>query len=82
MTAYVTLMHRDLDGVGYTRYLYSSHTVEQEPVQTPYGQIAIIQATDARQAEVLVDRARSGMIGARAHETLDHAQAYIEEWKE
>jgi hypothetical protein len=82
MPAYVTLLHRDLDGVGFRNYLYESHTVEQEPVQTPYGQIAIIKATDERQAQVLVDRASSGLIGARAHETLEHAQTYVEEWKE
>ena len=79
---FVTLAHRDLNGVGWDRYLYSSHTIVQGPVQTKYSQIAIVEATDRQQAQVLVDRASSGMIGAKIHPTLEHAQTWIEEMKE
>ncbi len=65
-------------------YLYEGQTVAVQPVETMFETYMLIVDTgsgDLYRANYLRDRIASGMFGAVRFDTLEEAEAYIEEAK-
>jgi hypothetical protein len=63
------------------RFLYDGQTVVSEPVDNWFGSSMVVVDTGATsdyQTQYLADRFTSGNFGARAFQTREEADAYIE----
>lgn len=80
---FVTVAHSDLNRVGFRALTYDHNKIVQEPVPAGYrGEMAIVECGDSYRAQYQADRYSSGLIGAKVHNSLEAAEAYIEEHKE
>lgn len=82
---FVLVSQRDLspqsDFAPLRRYFYDKQTIVSNVVQTPnFGQFIIVEAPDARLAQDLCDRLRTGLYGAKLFSTKQEAEDEIKNW--
>lgn len=59
-------------------YLYNGQEIVSEPVETEFGgRAVVVESAFGLPGNMLADRLASGMIGARAFETREEADAYL-----
>lgn len=76
---FVLVVHGDLEGRGFRRYLYANQVVVREPAPFLYDQAAVIYCPDANLAKDLRDRYSSGLLGAKLFSDEQELNDYIAE---